>query len=89
MVATAMPNGIEVEVVKHQKTESGYFYKHMAIIKTKVNALDSINGEDVVKATSRKVGFNTELYGIYRYNVRNHPPEDCYLISWETESNAF
>lgn len=79
----ALAEEAEVNVLKYERIQKGYFYNHKAIIET--DSLDYVDEVEVVKATSSKVGFDTSVFGLSKHSIQEHPTRDCYLVKWETE----
>lgn len=83
MVMAIAEDDLEITIIKHQKMESGYFYKHQALI----DVVGEASTSEIVEKTSEKLGFNKERFGIYNENLlQMGGAEQRYIAKWETET---
>lgn len=76
---------MNITVLKHEKTRSGYFFKHKALV-----VVEDFDGdkEDLIDAVSIKVGYHPLGYGVYGGKVINSIKDNEFKIIWETGTSA-
>ena len=84
-----MFNTENIKVLKHEKSKSGYFLKHKALVEIidfgGKNFKDKEDKMDIVWRVSEKTGYNPMAYGLYSAKISKSSADNQYIIVWETD----
>ena len=78
---------MKIKVLKHEKSYSGYFYKHKALVEIE-NVDIKEEKDDIIFNTSIKVGYHPLGYGVYGGKISKSSKENQYIIVWETGTSC-
>ncbi|MGZ3123799.1 hypothetical protein ACT17C_19470, partial [Bacillus subtilis] len=74
---------VEIQVLKYEKSNSGYFVKHKALVElTGVNNVKE-DKDEIISEVSKKVGYDPNDFGLYGGKISKSSKENQYIIVWE------
>lgn len=78
---------MNIKVLKHERTRSGYFIKHKALVE--MTDIDIKNDkEEIINTISIKVNYHPNGYGVYGGKISKSARDNQYIVVWETGATA-